>query len=385
MRYFNKVIFILAFILVFNQLHAQKGLTKPEAELYAAQTLKSAIASFKATAKNNWDQKKIVLGQDTLKFGYRIFGQAPANGRSLYISLHGGGNAPKYVNDQQWINQMMLYQPKEGVYIAPRSPFNTWNLWHEAPIDALLDELIKTAMVAANVNPDKVYLMGYSAGGDGVYQLAPRMANYWAAASMMAGHPNDASLLSLYNLPFSIFMGGADSAYNRNKLAIKNSKTLDSLEKANPGNYIHTTHIYEGMPHWMNRKDTIALDWMPQFTRKALPPKIVWVQDDVLHENFYWLGVPNGSAKPGAKVIARIEGNTVYIEENDDKGLYVYLNDKLLDLNKKVKVNYLGKIIYNKKLKRINRIIEQSAEGLEAQLIFSTVIKIENGEISVEN
>ena len=36
------------------------------------------------------------------------------------------------------------------------------------------------AVIKENVNPNKVYLLGYSAGGDGVYQLAPRMANRWA-------------------------------------------------------------------------------------------------------------------------------------------------------------------------------------------------------------
>ena len=40
-------------------------------------------------------------------------------------------------------------------------------------------------------------VVGYSAGGDGVYQLAPRMADSWAAAAMMAGHPNGVSPLSL--------------------------------------------------------------------------------------------------------------------------------------------------------------------------------------------
>ena len=51
-----------------------------------------------------------------------------------------------------------------------------------------------------DVDPNRVYIMGYSAGGDGVYQLAPRMADRWAAAAMMAGHPNDASPLGLRNI-----------------------------------------------------------------------------------------------------------------------------------------------------------------------------------------
>ena len=63
--------------------------------------------------------------------------------------------------------------------------------------------------------------MGYSAGGDGVYQLAPRMADRLAVASMMAGHPNDASPLGLRNIGFAIHVGALDSGYNRNKVAAK--------------------------------------------------------------------------------------------------------------------------------------------------------------------
>jgi predicted peptidase len=65
----------------------------------------------------------------------------------------------------------------------------------------------------------EIYLLGYSAGGDGVYQLAPRMADRFAAASMMAGHPNDSTPAGLRNLPFALFMGGDDAAHNRNGVA----------------------------------------------------------------------------------------------------------------------------------------------------------------------
>lgn len=37
-----------------------------------------------------------------MKFDYRVFGEKPADGRSLYISMHGGGNAPEALNTQQW-------------------------------------------------------------------------------------------------------------------------------------------------------------------------------------------------------------------------------------------------------------------------------------------
>ena len=54
-----------------------------------------------------------------------------------------------------------------------------------------------------DVNPNRVYIMGRSAGGDGIYQVAPRMADRFAAAAMSAGHPNEASHLCLRNIAFA--------------------------------------------------------------------------------------------------------------------------------------------------------------------------------------
>jgi len=45
------------------------------------------------------------------------------------------------------------------------------------------------------------------------------MADSLAAASMMAGHPNDASPLGLRNIGFTIHVGALDNGFNRNKVA----------------------------------------------------------------------------------------------------------------------------------------------------------------------
>ena len=118
--------------------------------------------------------------------------------------------------------------------------------------------------------------MGYSAGGDGVYQLAPRMADRWAAASMMAGHPNDAKPDNLRNLPFGLFMGGKDGAYNRNKTAEKWKSLLTQLNKNDPTGYKNMVRIYPDMGHWMKLKDAESLPWMASFTRNPWPKKIIW-------------------------------------------------------------------------------------------------------------
>ena len=284
--------------------------------------------------------KVIQLGELKMKFDWLSCTNAPAtNGRSLFISMHGGGGAPTSVNDSQWRNQVRLgnsYKPSEGIYVAPRAPTDAWNLWHQAHIDTFFDRLIENFVVLENVNPNRVYILGYSAGGDGVYQLGPRMADRWAAASMMAGHPNEASPLGLRNVPFAIQVGGNDSAYKRNTVAAEWGKKLDDLLKADPTGYPHFTEIHAGKPHWMGLEDRKAIPWMEQFTRDPLPEKIVWRQDDVTHTRSYWLARPKEEVKRGQQIIAERAGQTITLSSTNAQTVTVLLNDRMLNLDREV-------------------------------------------------
>jgi dienelactone hydrolase len=282
------------------------------------------------------DANELIDGELRMPLFIRIFGEEPPQGHSVFISMHGGGNAPAAVNEQQWQNQQRLYEPTEGIYVAPLAPTNTWNLWHEPHIDRLFDRLIDMLAVTERANRNRVYLMGYSAGGDGVYQLAPRMADRWAAAAMMAGHPNDASPLSLRNVPFAVQVGGRDAAYNRNTVAAEWGDQLKQLHEADPEGYEHFVKIYPEHAHWMHRDDAVALPWMASHTRNPVPTRVVWRQDDVLHPSFYWLAADAANRKAYAQVIANIEGQQISIESTDLANLTVHLDDRLVDLEQPV-------------------------------------------------
>jgi len=295
-----------------------------------------------------------------MPFWFKTFGEAPANGRSLYISLHGGGGAPAAVNDQQWENQKRLYAPKEGVYLVPRAPTNSWNLWHQAHIDRFFTRLIENFVVFENVNPNRVYVLGYSAGGDGVYQLGPRMADTWAAASMMAGHPNDARPDSLLNTPFSIQVGALDSAYRRNEVAVKWGKQLDDLQKASPNGYKHFAKLREGKGHWMEREDAMAIPWMAKYTRDPFPRRVVWLQDAETHERFYWLAVRGESIKGRSRIVANINDQTVTIESSTVPEVVILLNDNMLDLDSDVTIVFGETTLYQGRIVRNRTVIERT-------------------------
>ncbi len=318
-------------------------------------------------------------GDLSMPFVIRKFGEAPKAGHSIWISLHGGGGAPKQVNDGQWENQKRLYALEEGFYVTPRAPTNTWNLWHEPHIDRLFARLIENLVVVKGADPNRVYVMGYSAGGDGVYQLAPRMADYWAAAAMMAGHPNDASPLGLRNVPFALQVGAKDAAYDRNKIGAEWGQKLDQLQQADADGYMHFVKIHEGHGHWMNLDDKVAIPWMAKFHRKATPKRVVWKQSSVTHDNFYWLAVPPGTAKAGSTVVATVTGQSIQITEATDVArLLIRLDDRLLDLDQPVSVRFQDKTLFEGIVPRAIATLQQTLESRrDVKLMF-------DGEIVVE-
>lgn len=356
-------------------------LSKSESATIAKLLWDDRVQRIRTERSLEWRARKVHCDGYEMRFSFRVFGDKPPTGRRLFISMHGGGNTAPATNDRQWENQKQLYTPAEGVYLAPRAPENEWNLWHRWYIDAMFERLIADAIVFEGVDPNRVYLTGYSAGGDGVYQLAPRMADSFAAAAMMAGHPNDASPLGLRNLPFAIHVGDKDAAYNRNRVAADWGIRLDALQKADPKGYVHQVKLHAGKGHWMDRQDASAIGWMADFQRQTAPERIVWRQSSVLHRSFYWLAVPADTAKPGDEIAASVRDNIVELTSKNAKAVRVRLDDRLVDLEKPVVVQFQQKRVFKGKLPRtVTNLCETLAERDNPGLIFPSQIEVKTAD-----
>jgi len=228
---------------------------------------------------------------------------------------------------------------QNGVYVAVRGVRDTWNTHFNDESYPLYDRLIENMILFADVNPNRVYLLGFSAGGDGVYQIAPRMADRFAAANMSAGHPNGISMKNVRNLPFAIQVGEKDTAYERNIQAAVYDSILSDLEKEE--SYYHQAFIHYNKPHnfydnhamrfkqkviadteaWMTENNrmtfetnTNAVDWVSRFERNPYPDKIVWDLStraslrDV--HSFYWLRLNNPEEETKGEIKARLDAET---------------------------------------------------------------------------
>ena len=363
MKIFLKVsiVFIaLSFFYFFKPVNksSQNFLSLSEAEKIEKNIYNDFKKEIIVTRSGEMENRVIELKDKKIKFDIKHFGEQGEDGWSLFISLHGGGGTTESENNRLWNRHKTLYELEDGILFTPRSPSNTWNMWFQSHVDTFFNRIIQNMIAFHNVDPNKIYIMGRSAGGDGIYQVAPRMADRFAAAAMSAGHPNDSSPLGLRNTAFTIHMGENDSLYNRNDMAVKWGNDLRKLNEEDPEGYRYYIKIYKNKGHWMDNLEASALDWMSDFIRNPYPSKVVWKQGNVLHKRFYWLR--NEDPSFGDLIECNIDDQIITVLSSSSSKITIQLNDDLVDMEKEITVNYLGRQLFKGFVYRDIDIIKRS-------------------------
>ena len=355
------IVFIaLSFFYFFKPVNksSQNFLSLSEAEKIEKNIYNDFKKEIIVTRSGEMEDRVIELKDKKIKFDIKHFGEQGEDGWSLFISLHGGGGTTESENNRLWNRHKTLYELENGILFTPRSPSNTWNMWFQSHVDTFFNRIIQNMIAFHNVDPNKIYIMGRSAGGDGIYQVAPRMADRFAAAAMSAGHPNDSSPLGLRNTAFTIHMGENDSLYNRNDMAVKWGNDLRKLNEEDPEGYRYYIKIYKNKGHWMDNLEASALDWMSDFIRNPYPNKVVWKQGNVLHKRFYWLR--NEDPSFGDLIECNIDDQIITVLSSSSSKITIQLNDDLVDMDREITVNYLGRQLFKGFVYRDIDIIERS-------------------------
>ncbi len=141
---------LMMFYLPFT--HAQ-NLNKTTAEKVRNETIDQWKKGLSDKLKSTNETSCIIQGNLKMKYTAQIFGEKPADGRSLWISMHGGGNAPTALNDSQWENQKRLYRPQGAVYLSPRAITNTWDLHFRPEDDTFYRQIIMMMQVSRSILP----------------------------------------------------------------------------------------------------------------------------------------------------------------------------------------------------------------------------------------
>ena len=312
------------------------------------------------------------FGDVVMRFTVDIAGEMPENGYPLYIAMHGGGSGDTPdLNDSQWLDMQEYYFDALdcGIYVAVRGVRDTWDTHFNPESYPLYDKLIEYMILTGAVDPNRVYIEGFSAGGDGVYAVGARMADRFAAANMSSGHPNSISMVNYFNLPIQLQAGEFDTAYDRHIETARYGLLLDKLEAENPDWYKHRTLIHAERGHnyedydrepvpvmadvsgWLENEDRETVDvdpfppdWMDQFVRDPLPETVIWdlgTRAELRETNaFYYVSADQNTH---GRIFIQYEGNDVTIDPKDlDGDFLVFFNEDMIDFSVPVHFEIIG-------------------------------------------
>jgi hypothetical protein len=300
-------------------------------------------APIHADLKEDFDAKQVRFENHTSPYVVREVGKRPANGWPLVIAMHGGGNAPQELNDSQWRVMQTYYKDHPEVsgykYLALRAPNNTWNGFYDNYVPPLVTNLIRQFTVFGDVDPDKVFLMGYSHGGYGAFFIGPKIPDRFAAVHVSAAAPTDGTIspLSLRNTRFSFMIGEKDTAYGRRERCEKFDKEIQTLKAANKGEFPVEMEFMKGFGHG-GLPDRDKLKDMLGHTRNPVPRHLTWEPTDSIIKDFFWLHVPAPANGQSVEAVAR--DNALTITTHNTKTLELGLDSRLVDCSRPLRLRY---------------------------------------------
>lgn len=343
---------------------------------------------------NHWT----LQDEDPMPFYYFTKGEQPEAGYPLFLNLHGSG--PKAGEFQATLSWSLKYKDSPSLYFIPQIPNEQRYRWWFKPEQYAWEKLFRLAMLSGNVDANKIYVMGISEGGYGSQRLGAFYADYLAGAGPMAGGEplKNAPPLNYRNIAFSFQTGEKDTGFGRNKLTGEAKSMFDSLAKAHPNKFINQIELQTGKGHSIDY--TVTTPWLIQHKRNPQPSSVSWVLFPMhgrYRSGFYNIGIDkplniseNSEFDRAVFNLTIDKGiNTinleVWLQDGDankvaavkDGEISIYLSPKLVDLSKKVRVFYKGKLIYNKKVRLDeNVLVESCALFGDPERLFPTKIKV---------
>jgi hypothetical protein len=260
--------------------------------------------------------------------------------------MHGGGNAPKALNDSQWKQMQIYYKDQDSVtgyqYLALRAPNDTWNGFYDTYVPPLIINLIRQFLLFGDVDPDKVYLIGYSHGGYGAFFIGPKIPDHFAAVHASASAPTDGTIspLCLRNTRFTFMVGDKDTMYGRRERCEKFAAEIQKLKDANKGDFPVEFELKEGFGHG-GLPDRDKIKELYPFTRNPVPRHLTWEPTDTVIHDFFWLSV--AAPAKGQGIDATVRDNTAEVTTHDVKQFELCLDGRLVAFDKPLRLTLNGK------------------------------------------
>ena len=281
-------------------------------------------------------------------------GWDPNKAYPLSIGLHGTGP------DNPLAYPSFALAPKDpGVLRTPPeepmislTPWGRGNRGWRGDAERDLFEAIASIKTFAKLNPDRWYITGHSAGGDGSWAIVQHTPDLWAAAgmqsgSMLSGRPEWGLIENMKYVPFHILIGEKDNLPNR----IPDSKEAYRILKE-MGDETELV-IAPGAGHYPLPADALAEQdkWIKSHVRKR-PTKFSFTIDQAQHNGVWGIKVPMNAwerqlvKEPWPHFSVEINENVVTITTKNITELTVDLGPDGLRMMRDVTLMVNGKQAY---------------------------------------
>jgi predicted esterase len=310
---------------------------------------------------------------------FKKVGKRPENGWPLFIAMHGGGGVPKEVNDSQWQVMQRYYRDQSSVpgylYLALRAPNDIWNGFYDEYMPPLAANLIQQFLLFGDVDPDKVFLMGYSHGGYGAFFIGPKIPDRFAAVHASAAAPTDNTISArcLRGTRFTFMIGENDNAFGRRKRCEAFNDVIQKLKAKDKDDFPVLMELKQGFGHG-GLPDRDKIKDMYSYRRNPVPRHITWDLTDAVIRQLFWLSVP----QPGRdqSLDAAIRGNTVRVVARKVKEFDVYLDGRLISFDKPVRIQLGDKSQEHRLRPSLLTLCQSLHERGDPRLAFSCRVRV---------
>jgi hypothetical protein len=248
----------------------------------------------------------------------------------LLIVLHGLGDGPIIVPS---INSMVQI-----------GPFGRGDLWYRGLGEEDVFECINFARQIFNIDPDRIYLCGFSMGGAGTFDLGLKHPDIWAACVPVCGKLDNLELVENgINLAFWINSGSIDKVVP----AEYSKKTYDKAIEFGFKHWKYTEH--ENMGHSFSIDWKKIEKWLLEQKRIQKPSNISFICENP--SKAYWAEITEKSNnEKKAKIDAQITSQKINIRTSNISGYTIYLKNAPIELSKEIMIVENGNKIFHGRL-----------------------------------
>ncbi|MHC5060691.1 MAG: carboxylesterase family protein [Planctomycetota bacterium] len=253
-----------------------------------------------------------------------------------------------YTKTKSWPLLVVLHGLGDGPIVAPSidsmiqiGPFGRGDMWYHGIGEQDIFECIELARRIFNIDPDRVYLAGFSMGGAGAFELGLKYPDTWAACVPVCGPMGNLDLLANgRNLPFWINTGSEDRLVPAKYL----KRAYETAVELGFDHWKYTE--YEGMGHsfWI---DWGRIEkWLLSHKKDGNPSAISFTSKKPAKA--YWAEITEkfNSTRP-ARIDVETASQTIKIRMSNITDYTLYLKEAPVNLSKEITIIENDKKIFH--------------------------------------